>query len=74
MLTAFLRSESALLKCAIIINVYMHVVLYLTRCSLIAADIIALVLTWIKSFEHFKEMRCLNLGPSISAVLLRDGK
>ncbi|EKM56312.1 uncharacterized protein PHACADRAFT_92217, partial [Phanerochaete carnosa HHB-10118-sp] len=67
---------SALLKFALtVIIMYMCcAVLWFTRCSLIAADIIVLVLTWIKSFEHFKEMRRLKLKLSISAVLLRDGK
>lgn len=74
MLTVLLRCESTLLKFALLIIVYVHLVLYLTRCSLIIADIIVLVLMWIKSFEQFKEMRRLKLGSSISGVLLRDGK
>ncbi|EKM53955.1 uncharacterized protein PHACADRAFT_196390 [Phanerochaete carnosa HHB-10118-sp] len=69
-----MESEPALLNFVLLFIVYMRAVLYFTRCSLIAADIIVLVLTWIKSFEHFKEMRQLNLGLSVSAVLLRDGK
>ncbi|EKM56346.1 uncharacterized protein PHACADRAFT_207607 [Phanerochaete carnosa HHB-10118-sp] len=48
-------------------------VLYITRCSLTAVDIIVLVLTWVKSFKQFKDMRRLGLKFSISAVLLRDG-
>ncbi|EKM56299.1 uncharacterized protein PHACADRAFT_207577 [Phanerochaete carnosa HHB-10118-sp] len=68
------ESESALLKFTLLKIVYMCcAVLYFTRCSLIVADIIVLVLTWIKSFAHFKEMHRLNLRLSISAVLLPDG-
>ncbi|EKM56310.1 uncharacterized protein PHACADRAFT_207584 [Phanerochaete carnosa HHB-10118-sp] len=66
--------ELALLKFLLLVTLYTHcVVLYLTRCSSIAVDIIVLVLTWIKSFKQFKDMRRLELGFSISAVLLRDG-
>ncbi|EKM56292.1 uncharacterized protein PHACADRAFT_207573 [Phanerochaete carnosa HHB-10118-sp] len=68
------ESESVLLRLLFLIAVYMPLVLYFTRCSLIAADVIVLLLTWIKSFRHFKEMRQLKLGLSISAVLLRDDK
>ncbi|EKM56285.1 uncharacterized protein PHACADRAFT_207564 [Phanerochaete carnosa HHB-10118-sp] len=39
----------------------------------IAADIAVLALTWVKSFKQFQEMRRLELGSSISTVLLRDG-
>ncbi|EKM60222.1 uncharacterized protein PHACADRAFT_246061 [Phanerochaete carnosa HHB-10118-sp] len=45
----------------------------LTRCSAIASDIVVLVLTWVKSFVHWREMRRLGLTSSISGVLLRDG-
>ncbi|EKM56266.1 uncharacterized protein PHACADRAFT_207547 [Phanerochaete carnosa HHB-10118-sp] len=41
--------------------------------DVIAADVIVLALTWAKSLKQFQEMRKLNLGSSISAVLLRDG-
>ncbi|EKM60199.1 uncharacterized protein PHACADRAFT_203457 [Phanerochaete carnosa HHB-10118-sp] len=41
--------------------------------TLIAADVIVLVLTWVKSFAHWREMQRLNLTSSITAVLLRDG-
>lgn len=73
-LTDFIRCESSLFKFALLVTVYMCAVLYLTKCSLIVADIIVLVLTWIRSFKHVMEMRRLNLGLSISGVLLRDGK
>lgn len=64
-----------MLKFTILVTVYMHAVLYFTRSSLIAADIVVLALTWVKSFEQFREMQRLKLklGSSISAVLLRDG-
>ncbi|EKM60225.1 uncharacterized protein PHACADRAFT_246073 [Phanerochaete carnosa HHB-10118-sp] len=47
--------------------------LFLTRCSLIASDVIVLVLTWTKSFAHWRQMRRFKLTSSISSVLLRDG-
>ncbi|EKM56356.1 uncharacterized protein PHACADRAFT_91681, partial [Phanerochaete carnosa HHB-10118-sp] len=64
----------AFLIFTLLIVISMCAVLYFTRCSLIAADIIVLVLTWIKSFKQLIEMRRVNLGLSISTVLLRDGK
>ncbi|EKM60218.1 uncharacterized protein PHACADRAFT_189352 [Phanerochaete carnosa HHB-10118-sp] len=50
-----------------------HVVVYLTTSSVTASDAVVLVLTWIKSFAHWREMRRLKLASSISDVLLRDG-
>lgn len=50
-----------------------HVVLIFTRSSVIASDVLVLVLTWVKSFTHWRQMRRLKLGSSISSVLLRDG-
>ncbi|EKM56280.1 uncharacterized protein PHACADRAFT_193899 [Phanerochaete carnosa HHB-10118-sp] len=49
-----------------------HPVLFLTRGSVIAADVIVLVLTWVKSVKHTQRMRQLKLGSSIMAVMLRD--
>lgn len=51
----------------------MNAVLFLTRGSVIAADAIVLVLTWVKSFKHLKEMGRPKLGSPILVVLLRDG-
>ncbi|EKM60189.1 uncharacterized protein PHACADRAFT_246036 [Phanerochaete carnosa HHB-10118-sp] len=47
--------------------------LFLTRCSLIASDILVLILTWVKSLAQWRAMRRLKLGSSVSTVLLRDG-
>ena len=49
-------------------------VVYVTRGSLVVADSIVLVLTWIKTFNNWNEARRLNLNLSISTCLLRDGK
>ncbi|GJE96354.1 hypothetical protein PsYK624_125490 [Phanerochaete sordida] len=48
-------------------------VLYLTRSSVIAADVLVLVLTWIKTFVHWRQLRQIGIKHSISALLLRDG-
>lgn len=47
--------------------------LYFTRSSVIAADVLVLVLTWARSFRQFREMRALKLSSSVTTVLLRDG-
>ncbi|EKM56378.1 uncharacterized protein PHACADRAFT_207631 [Phanerochaete carnosa HHB-10118-sp] len=39
----------------------------------IAADILVLILTWIKSFKQFQVMTQFRFRSSVSAVLLRDG-
>ena len=39
-----------------------------------AADLIVLVLTWIKTFRQWREGRKLNVPFPISACLLRDGE
>ena len=49
-------------------------VAYVTRSSLVAADLIVLVLTWTKTFGSWKEARRLNVELSVSTCLLRDGK
>ena len=49
-------------------------VLLLTRFCAIAADIAVLILTWVKTFHHWRGLRQLKLGTSISTLLLRDGK
>lgn len=45
----------------------------LTRLSLIVADIIVLIVTWIKTFSLFKEASRLGIHMGISETLLRDG-
>ncbi|EKM60191.1 uncharacterized protein PHACADRAFT_85378, partial [Phanerochaete carnosa HHB-10118-sp] len=52
--------------------VLLHMLIF-TRSSLIASDVLVLVLTWIKSYPHWREMRRLKLSSSVSTVLLRDG-
>ena len=49
-------------------------VAYVARGSLVAADLIVLVLTWTKTFRNWNEARRLNLDLSVSTCLLRDGK
>ena len=49
-------------------------VTYVTRGSMVAADLIVLVLTWIKTFRNWNEARRLNVELSVSTCLLRDGK
>ena len=49
-------------------------VIYATRSSLVAADLIVLVLTWTRTFHNWNEARKLNLQLSVSTCLLRDGK
>ncbi|GJE88357.1 hypothetical protein PsYK624_044400 [Phanerochaete sordida] len=41
--------------------------------EIIAANTLVLVLTWIKSFRQYYEMRQLRVGASVTAILLRDG-
>ncbi|EKM48120.1 uncharacterized protein PHACADRAFT_203221 [Phanerochaete carnosa HHB-10118-sp] len=48
-------------------------VLYTTRGSLILADAIVLVLTWIKTFRHWRNARRLKMRASLTTCLLRDG-
>ncbi|EKM48537.1 uncharacterized protein PHACADRAFT_202695 [Phanerochaete carnosa HHB-10118-sp] len=47
-------------------------VMYITRGSLILADAIVLVLTWIKTFGHWKSARRLSMRVSLTMCLLRD--
>ncbi|EKM50244.1 uncharacterized protein PHACADRAFT_201084 [Phanerochaete carnosa HHB-10118-sp] len=46
---------------------------YTTRASLILADIIMIVLTWIKTFGQWRETRRLNMKVPLTRCLLRDG-
>ncbi|EKM50292.1 uncharacterized protein PHACADRAFT_201131 [Phanerochaete carnosa HHB-10118-sp] len=47
--------------------------LYTTRGSLILADAIVLILTWIKTFRHWRNARRLKMKASLTTCLLRDG-
>ncbi|EKM50314.1 uncharacterized protein PHACADRAFT_201154 [Phanerochaete carnosa HHB-10118-sp] len=47
--------------------------MYTTRSSLILADAIVLVLTWIKTFRHWRNARRLKMKASLTTCLLRDG-
>ena len=49
-------------------------VLLVTRGSAVAADITVLILTWIKTYQHWRELRRLKMSTSVSTLLLRDGK
>ncbi|EKM57647.1 uncharacterized protein PHACADRAFT_206531 [Phanerochaete carnosa HHB-10118-sp] len=46
---------------------------YITRGSLILADVIVLTLTWIKTFGFWRQARRANVGTSLTTCLLRDG-
>ncbi|EKM50265.1 uncharacterized protein PHACADRAFT_201108 [Phanerochaete carnosa HHB-10118-sp] len=46
---------------------------YSTRSSLILADAIVLVLTWIKTFDSWKNARRADVRASLTTCLLRDG-
>ncbi|GJE96341.1 hypothetical protein PsYK624_125350 [Phanerochaete sordida] len=50
-----------------------RLVLYLTRLTTIGADVLVLVLTWIRSFTLFREARRISGASSVTVVLLRDG-
>ncbi|EKM56349.1 uncharacterized protein PHACADRAFT_193966 [Phanerochaete carnosa HHB-10118-sp] len=54
-------------------NIRMFRVTYTTCGSLILADAIVLVLTWIKTFEQWRNARCLKMRASLTTCLLRDG-
>ena len=51
----------------------MSSVLLLTRGSAIAVDAVVIVLTWIKTFRHWRHMRQLHINVSVTDVLIRDG-
>ncbi|EKM48425.1 uncharacterized protein PHACADRAFT_202831 [Phanerochaete carnosa HHB-10118-sp] len=54
-------------------GICMFHVMYTTRSSLILADAIVLVLTWIKTFRHWRNARRLKMKASLTTCLLRDG-
>ncbi|GJE93727.1 hypothetical protein PsYK624_098880 [Phanerochaete sordida] len=49
------------------------IVLQLTRSSALAADIIVLIATWMRTFTQWRESRRLHMKLSASTLLLRDG-
>ena len=51
----------------------MSSVLLLTRGSVIAVDVVVIVLTWIKTFGHWRHMRQLHINVSVTEILIRDG-
>ncbi|GJE99206.1 hypothetical protein PsYK624_154550 [Phanerochaete sordida] len=44
-----------------------------TRSCAIAVDVMVLVLTWIKTFQHWRQSRQVNHTTSVATLLLRDG-
>ncbi|GJE98321.1 hypothetical protein PsYK624_145480 [Phanerochaete sordida] len=46
---------------------------YFTRSCALAADVAVLILTWVKTFRHWRQLRELNIGTSVASLLLRDG-
>ncbi|EKM57608.1 uncharacterized protein PHACADRAFT_251322, partial [Phanerochaete carnosa HHB-10118-sp] len=51
-----------------------NILIYITRSSLILADTIVLVLTWIKTFGNWRRARSVNVQVSLTTCLLRDGQ
>ena len=51
----------------------MSSVLLLTRGSAIAVDVVVVILTWIKTFGHWRHMRQLHINVSVTDILIRDG-
>lgn len=44
------------------------------RLAVIAADVIVVTITWIRTFHHVKEASRIGVSVRISAILLRDGE
>ena len=55
------------------LNDHLIAVTYGSRAALIAADLIVLLCTWIKTFDHWRRSRRLKMPLSITTCLLRDG-
>ncbi|EKM57682.1 uncharacterized protein PHACADRAFT_251462, partial [Phanerochaete carnosa HHB-10118-sp] len=51
-----------------------NILTYITRSSLVLADTIVLVLTWIKTFGNWRRARSVNVQVSLTTCLLRDGQ
>ena len=51
----------------------MSPVLLLTRGSAIAVDVAVVILTWIKTYGHWRQLRQLHINVSVTDILIRDG-
>lgn len=47
---------------------------YLTRSCTLAADVIVLITTWLRTFRDWKEARRLKVALPLSTMLFRDGE
>lgn len=47
--------------------------LFVTRGCVVFADVLVLIVTWVKTFKQWKEARQLNMSLSVTRLLLRDG-
>lgn len=56
------------------VTVYGPSVLLVTRSSAIVTDMAILVLTWIKTFQHWRQLRQAHINISVASILVRDGK
>lgn len=45
-----------------------------TRLSLIAADVVVLAATWIRTYRHIREASRLSLRVNLSEIFLVDGE
>ena len=48
-------------------------VTFLTRASVIAGEVLVIVLIWIKTFRQWRESQNLGIPVSVASLLLRDG-
>ncbi|EKM57578.1 uncharacterized protein PHACADRAFT_206475 [Phanerochaete carnosa HHB-10118-sp] len=48
-------------------------VLFVTRIPLIVADLLVLVLTWMKTYRQYREARALNIKSPLTTCLIHDG-
>ena len=48
--------------------------LSVTRGSAIAVDVAVIVLTWIKTFGHWRRLQRLHIRVSVADILIRDGR
>ncbi|EKM57621.1 uncharacterized protein PHACADRAFT_206512 [Phanerochaete carnosa HHB-10118-sp] len=48
-------------------------IVYITRSSPLVADTVVLILTWIKTFGHWRSARSVNIRVPLTTCLLRDG-
>jgi hypothetical protein len=50
------------------------VVGYLSRCSSMLSEIIVVAVTWAKTYRQWRDSQSINMPPSLSILLLRDGE